>query len=153
MVPVPGRKKFGPRSRRKKNSGPGEKKILVPVAVPAKKSFRSWSRARQKQSLGEGSSQKYFCYGLGPKKTFWSLSCSEKILVLVLVKKNFGPSSGQKKILVPVPSRSRSKKKFGRGPGGTGTTLLISRHTSCYDSINRYVDKSYSPSKLLIYFQ
>jgi hypothetical protein len=95
------RKKIWSRSRREKNFGPspGEKKILVPVAVPAKKSLRSWSRSRQKQILGEASSQKYFCYGLGPKKN---------ILVLVLFRKNFGPGPA-------------------RGPTGTGTTLLISR--------------------------
>jgi hypothetical protein len=125
LVPVPVRKKFGPGHGpgpgEKKNSGlgpgPGEKKFSVPITVPTKKSLRSWSRSRQKQILGEGSSQKYFRYSLGPKKTFWSWSCSEKILVLVLVKKNFGPGPGQ-------------KKKFGPGPGGTGTwtTLLISTY-------------------------
>jgi hypothetical protein len=62
-----------------------DQSFLVPV--PAKKSLRSWSRSLQKQILGEGSTQKYFVYGLGPKKSFWSWSCSEKILVLVLVKK------------------------------------------------------------------
>jgi hypothetical protein len=80
------------RSRREKNfgpgPGPGEKKILVPVAVPAKKSLMSWSRSRQKQILAEASSQKYFRYGLGPKKN---------ILVLVLFRKNFGAGPSEKK--------------------------------------------------------
>ncbi len=83
--------------------GPGEKKILVPVLVLSETNFDA------------GPSQKYFGHGPGPKKTSWSRSCSEKILVLVLVKKNFGPGPGQ-------------KKKFGPG---TGTTLPISNTDPC----------------------
>jgi hypothetical protein len=61
--------------------------------------------------LGEGSSQKYFGYGLGPKK----------ILVLVLVKKNFGPC--KKKIFGLGPGQ---KKKFGPGPGPLCSSLIES---------------------------
>jgi hypothetical protein len=100
LVLVPVRKKIWSRSPREKSSGPGR--------GPGEKSLRSWFRSRQKQILGECSSQKYFGYGPGPKRTFWSWSCSEKILVLVLVKKDFGPGPGpgpgKKKILVPVSS-------------------------------------------------
>jgi hypothetical protein len=76
-----------------------DQSFFVPVQVPSETNF------------GAGPSQKYFGHGAGPKKTFWFRSCSEKILVLVLVKKTFGPGPGQ-------------KKKFG-----PGTTLPISSNT------------------------
>jgi hypothetical protein len=102
----------------------GEKKNFLPV--PGRKKF--WSRSRRKKVLGLGlgpfrnkfwcrSQSKIFWSRSRSKKAFWSWSCSEKILVLVLAKKIFW-------------SRSRSKKKFGPGPGpgGTGTILPISSH-------------------------
>ncbi len=93
-----------------------DQSFLAPVPVPSETNF------------GAGPSQKYFGHGPGPgpKKTFWSRSCSEKIMMLVLVKKNFGPGPGpgQKKNLVPVPPGPGQKKNFGPG---TGTTLLISK--------------------------
>jgi hypothetical protein len=61
--------------------------------------------------LDEGSSQKYFGHGFGPK---------QNILVLVLFRKNIGHGPDKKQIL-----GSGQKKKFGPG---TGTTLLISSY-------------------------
>jgi hypothetical protein len=83
-----------------------------------------WFRSQREKVLGLGpgpfrnkfwcrSQSKIFWSRSRSKKTFWSWSCSEKILVLVLVKNNFGPGLGQ-------------KKKFGPG---TGTTLPISSIT------------------------
>jgi hypothetical protein len=68
----------------------------------------SWSRSRQKQILAEASSQKYFCYGLGPKKN---------ILALVLFRKNFGAGPSEKNF-GPGPGPGPGKKNnFRPGPG------------------------------------
>jgi hypothetical protein len=58
-----------------------DQSFLVPV--PAGKSFRVSVPVPSETNFRAGPSQKYYGHGPDPKKTFWSRSCSEKILVLV----------------------------------------------------------------------
>ncbi len=84
-----------------------------------------WSRSRQEKNFGPGPSpggKKFQVWVPAQKKTFWARSCSEKLLVLVLVKKNFWSRSRSNKHFGPGPGQ---KKKFGPGPG---TTQRISNH-------------------------
>ncbi len=66
-----------------------------------------WSRSRREKvlGLGPGPFRNKFWWRSRSKKTFWSRSYSEKILLLVLVKKNFlSRSRSKKKNLVPAGS-------------------------------------------------
>ncbi len=76
--PGPGEKKISSRSWREKNFGPGS----------GEEKFWSRSRSRREKVLGLGPGpfrNKFWCRS--QSKIFWSWSCSEKILVLVPVKK------------------------------------------------------------------
>ncbi len=80
-----------------------DQSFLIPVPVRKKIS----SRSLQKQISVPVPSRKPFDHGPGPKKTFWSRPCSEKIWVLDLVRKN---------ILVAVPVKKESLVPVPPGP-------------------------------------
>ncbi len=89
-----------------------DQSFLVPV--PAERSFRSRFRSLQKKILVSVPVKNILVTVPVQKKTFWSRSCSEKILMLVLVKKNFGLGPGavpvpvKRRNLVPVPVKKRN---------------------------------------------
>jgi hypothetical protein len=82
--------------------------------------------------LGEGSSQKYFGYGLGPKKHFGPGPVQKKFWCWSYLKSfGPGPGPGQKKNSGPGPGQ---KKNFG-----PGTTLLISKEHSIFMKFLSYL--------------